>query len=32
MGLEDIEDPELREIVEIILEEDADLIKYLADR
>lgn len=31
-SLDEIDDPELREIIEIILEEDADLIQYLAGR
>jgi hypothetical protein len=31
-SLNAVADPELREIMEIVLEEDADLIRYLADR
>jgi hypothetical protein len=31
-SLDAVTDPELREIMEIVLEEDADLISYLANR
>lgn len=31
-SLDAVTDPELREVMEIVLEEDADLIRYLADR
>jgi hypothetical protein len=31
-SLDDVTDPELRDVMEAVLEEDRDLIEYLADR